>query len=82
MKGFTYAKTIAKIQASAIFHIRDIRRFVWIRHAGAHPDGHEHGGRKSIEISVTEFCNESENLSLEELINIKPILFVTHELFR
>ena len=28
MKGFKYAKTIAKIQASAVFHIRDIRRNV------------------------------------------------------
>ena len=28
IKGVKYAKTLAKIQASAIFHIRDIRRNV------------------------------------------------------
>ena len=28
MKGVEYTKTLAKIQASAIFHIRDIRRNV------------------------------------------------------
>ena len=60
----------------------NLKKFLWIRHAGAHPDGHQQGGRKSIETSVTEFCNESENLSLEELINIKAILFLIHELFR
>ena len=43
--------------------------------AGAHPDGHQHGGRKPTETSVTEFCYKSVNLSLEELKNIKVILF-------
>ena len=42
---------------------------------GAHPDGHQHGGRKPIETSVTEFCYKSVNLSLEELKNITLILF-------
>ena len=60
----------------------NIKKFLWIRHAGAHPDRHQQGGRKLIETSVTEFCNESENLSLEELINFKAILFLRHELFR
>ena len=41
------------------------------RHVGAHPDGHQHGGRKPTETSVTEFCYKSVNLSLEELKNIK-----------
>ena len=27
----------------------NIQRFVWRRHAGAHPDGHQHGGRKPTE---------------------------------
>ena len=36
---------------------------------GAHPDGHQHGGRKPVETSVTEFCYKSVNLSLEELKN-------------
>ena len=46
------------------------------------PDGHQHGGRKQTEISVTEFFYKSVNLSLEELGNIKIILFLIHELFR
>ena len=31
-------------------------RFVWRRHAGAHPDGHQHGDRKPAETPVTESC--------------------------
>ena len=67
-----------------IFHSRAIRRSVsskiyrdlygtqcWC----AHPDGHQHGGRKPRETSVTEFCYKSVNLSLEELKNIKIIFF-------
>jgi len=42
---------------------------------GAHPDGHQHGGRKPTEISVTEFCYKSANLSLEEFKNIKKNTF-------
>ena len=45
------------------------------RHVGALPDGHQHGGRKLTETSVTEFCYKIVNLSLEELKNIKIILF-------
>ena len=56
--------------------------FVWRRHAGAHPDELQHGGRKPTEISVTEVCYKSVNLFLEELINIKVILFLILELFR
>ena len=48
------------------------------RHVGAHPDGHQHGGRKPTETSVTEFCYKSVNVSLEELENIKIILFLIH----
>jgi len=66
---------LAKNQVSAVFHLRAIRRnvsykFIEIcmgRHVGAHPDGHQHGGRKPTETSVTEFCSKSVNLSLEEL---------------
>ena len=36
---------------------------------------HQHGGRKPTETSVTEFCYKSVNLSLEELKNIKTVLF-------
>ena len=52
------------------------------RHAGAHPDGHQNGERKRTETSVTEFCYKSVNLFFDELINIKVILFLIHELFR
>ena len=61
----------------------NLQRFVWRRHAGAHLDGHQHGGLKPTKTSVTEFCyKKSVNLFLEELINIKVILFLTHELLR
>ena len=49
-------------------------------HVGAHPDGHQHGGRKPTETCVTEFCYKSVNLSLEELKNIKITLFLIQEL--
>ena len=55
----------------------DLYRFVWRRHVGAHPDGHQHGGRKPTETSVAEFCYKSVILSLEELKNINRILFST-----
>ena len=38
-------------------------------------DGHQHGGRKPMETSVTEFCYKSVNLSPEKLKNIKILLF-------
>ena len=59
----------------------NFKRFVWRHHASAHPDELQHGGRKATETSVTEFCYKSVNLSFEELINIKVILFLTHEPF-
>ena len=57
-------------------------RFVWRRHAGAHLDELQHGGRKPTETSVTDLCYKSVKLFLEKLINIKVILFLIHELFR
>ena len=60
----------------------NLKRFVWRRHAGAHPVEHQRGGRKRTETSVTEFCYKSVNLFFEELINIKVILFQIHKLFR
>ena len=77
---------LAKNQVSAVFNLRAIRRsvsskFIEIcmgRHVGAHPDGQQHG-RKPTETSVTEFCYKSVNLSLEELRNIKIILFLIQE---
>ena len=38
-------------------------------------EGYQHGDRKPTETSAIEFCYESVNSSLEELINIKVILF-------
>ena len=86
MKGGTYTKTLAKIQVRGMFRIRDIRRNVlpklWRRHAGAHLDELQRGGRKPTETSVTEFCYKSVNLFFEKVINIKVIFFLIHELFR
>ena len=84
---FGQNNALAKIRVRGIFRIRDIRRnvlprFVWRRHAGAHPDELQRGGRKPTETSVTEFCYKSVNLFFEELINIKVKLFLIHELFR
>ena len=52
----------------------NLQRFVQRRHAGAHPDGHQHGGRKPTATSVIEFCCKSVNSFFDELINIKVIL--------
>ena len=60
----------------------NLYRLVWRRHAGAHLDELQHGGRKPAETSVTEFCYRSVNLFFEKLINIKVILFLIHEMFR
>ena len=60
MKGGKYTKTIAKIQVTRVFRIRDIRRnvlpklIVSRRHAGAYLDGHQHGGWKPTKTSLTE----------------------------
>ena len=40
------------------------------------------GGGKPTEAFVTEFSYKSMNLSLEELKNMKMILFIIYELFR
>ena len=72
MKGGKYIKTLVKIWVEGIIRVRDIRgnvlpnlySFVWRRHAGAHPDELQHGGRKPTETSVTEFCYKSVNLLL------------------
>ena len=53
----------------------NLQTFVWRRHVGAHPHGHQHGGRKPTEIPANQVCYKSVNLSLEELKNSKIILF-------
>ena len=80
-------KNLAKNQVSAFFNSRTIRRSVSSKfikicmgpHVGAHPDEHQHGGRKPTETYVTEFCYKSVNLSLEELENIKIMPFLIQE---
>ena len=58
----------AKIQVTAIFLVQDMWRFIWRCHDGAHLDGHQHGGCKPAEISVTGFSYKIVNL--EELKNV------------
>ena len=81
---------LAKNQFSAVFNSRAIRRSVspkFIEICMETPcwcpsDGRQHGGQKPTETSVTEFCYKSVNLSLEELKNVKIILFQIQEPFR
>ena len=73
---------LAKNQVSAVFNSRAIRRSVsskFIEICMGYPDGHQHGGRRPTETSVTEFYYKRVNLSLEELKNIKIILFLIQE---
>ena len=51
-------------------------------HTGSHLYEHQRGGRKTTETFVTEFCYIRVNFSLEELKNIKIVLFLIHELFK
>ena len=90
MNGGKYAKTLARFRSEKYFVYEvyeemfypNLKRFVWRHNAGAHPDGHQHGGRKPTETSVTEFSYKSVNFFFEELINIKVILFLIRKLFR
>ena len=52
MKGGKYAKTPAKYEISKEMFYPYLSRLVWRRHAGAHPDEHQHGGRKPTETSI------------------------------
>ena len=83
---------LAKIQVSAVFNSRAIRRSVsskfieicmetpcWCPSGWAPTWPQTNSGRKPTETSVTEFCYKSVNLSLEELKNIKIILFPIQE---
>ena len=74
---------LAKNQVPAVFNSRAIRRNVSSKFMvicmETPPDGHQHGGRKPTETSVSEFCYKSVNSSLEELKNIKIKLFSIQE---
>ena len=65
-KERNYAKTLAKIQVTAIFLLQDMRRNFFPKFIEF---GHQHGGRKRTETSVTDFCYKRGNLSLEERKN-------------
>ena len=83
MKGGKYTKTLAKIRVRGIFRVRDIRRNVLPKFieicketpCWCPPGWAPTWGTETNERSVTEFCYKSVNLALEELINIKVILF-------
>ena len=78
-------KTLAKIQIRGIFRILILIltcRYLYGKTLLVLLDELQHGGRKQIETSVTEFCYKSVNSFFEKLINIKVILFLIHELFR
>ena len=88
MKGGKYTKTLAKIWVEGIIRIRDIRENVlpkFIELCMETPcwssSAPNCGGRKPTETSVTEFCYKSVNLLLEELMDIKVMLFLILELF-
>ena len=85
-----YAKTLAKIQVTAIFFKQDMRRNVLPKFkrdlfgdATLVPVqmGTNMAPGNQQKASVTEFYYETVNLSLEELKNIKIILFLINELF-
>ena len=63
--NFSYGRYVEKCFTQMY---RDLRGDA--RHAGAYPDGLQHGGRKSTKTSVTYFCYKRMNLSLEEFKNI------------
>ena len=86
-----YAKPLAKIhQVTVIFLKQNMRRNVLpklieicVKTPCWSPSGWApHGSRKLTETSATEFCFRNKNLSLEEIKDIKIILFLIHELFR
>ena len=87
MKGGRYTKTLAKVWVEGIIRIRVIRGNVlpkFIELCMETPCWSSSGWAptwKPTETSVTEFCYESVNLLLEELINIKVMFFLILELF-
>ena len=72
-KEAKYAKTLAKIQVTAIFLKQVMRRNVFPKfieicmkhHAGTNRDGHQRGGGKPAETPVIEFCYKSVNYLLK-----------------
>ena len=63
---------------SPIFLVEDLQRNVFPKFI---ENGHQHGGRKPAQTSVTEVCYKSLNSSLEELKNVTRILFCNTRTF-
>ena len=60
----------------------NLQRFVWRRHVGAQPDGHNlAAGNQQKCLSPRMFCYKTLNLSLEELIKHQSNILLIHELF-
>ena len=59
----------------------NLQRFVWRRHVGAQPDGHNlAAGNQQKRLSPRMFCYKRLNLSLEELIKHQSDILLIHEL--
>ena len=52
-----------------MFH-KNLQSIVLKRHVGAHTDGYQHGGRKSIKISGIHFCYKKRSVHPHEQVNI------------
>ena len=55
--------------STKMFHA-NLQSTVWKRHAGAHAEGHQHGGRKSIKTSGIHFCYKRWSIHPHEQVNI------------
>ena len=80
--NFSYARYAEKLFTQIYRDLYGDAMLVPIRMGTNMAAGNQHGGRKPTETSVTEFCYKSVNYSLEELKNIKIILFLVQEPFR
>ena len=52
-----------------MFHT-NLQNTVWKRYVGAHADGHQHGGRKSMKTSGIDFCYKRQSDHSHEQVNI------------
>ena len=61
----------------------NLQRFVWRRHVGAQPNGHNlAAGNQQKRLSPREFCYKNLILSLKELIKHQSSFLLIHERFR
>ena len=89
MKEDQYANSLAKSQACAIFHKRDIRKNVlpkFIKLCMETPcwcpfEGHKCGRWKPTETSVFDFSYKCVNSLLEKLVKIKVICILRQGMF-